>query len=369
MRSLAFDPDSPESKPQFAFEKLPIWLKPVFSKTDPNSIVLVGTPSGMGVTTVIIRVTDQHGAFALQSFQITVVPANQPPVANAGGGYVAQEAAPLVLDASGSFDPDLSDVLTFEWDLDYDGLSFDVEATGVQPSIAFADNFAARTIAVRVTDNLGAATIDTATLEITNVSPTIAISGGANVDEGTPYILSLGAVSDPGQDTVGQYIVDWGDGVVVPYSVDGNQQHVYRDDGPQSDKTITVSLVDEDGTHQNVATKTLTVRNVRPSDITVSNATLTGSSSNAVFAATVHFVDPGDADVWTAEIDYGDGQIEVKAAASDRNLALNHDYTALGDLYRPNYQLANNQRACINRTFSIKPIVNGGPRAMDPIAA
>ena len=47
---------------------------------------------------------------------------------------------------------------------------------------------------------------------VDNVAPTIAISGAANVDEGSAYSLTLGAVTDPGTDTVSSYIVHWGDG-------------------------------------------------------------------------------------------------------------------------------------------------------------
>ena len=37
---------------------------------------------------------------------------------------------------------------------------------------------------------------------VDNVAPTIAISGAASVNEGSPYSLTLGAVTDPGTDTV-----------------------------------------------------------------------------------------------------------------------------------------------------------------------
>src|SRR5205823_7347251 len=38
-------------------------------------------------------------------------------------------------------------------------------------------------------------------VSVDNVAPAIAISGNASVDEGSAYSLTLGAVSDPGQDT------------------------------------------------------------------------------------------------------------------------------------------------------------------------
>ena len=40
---------------------------------------------------------------------------------------------------------------------------------------------------------------------VDNVAPTIAISGAANVDEGSPYALDLGSVADPGSELCGSH--------------------------------------------------------------------------------------------------------------------------------------------------------------------
>ena len=57
---------------------------------------------------------------------------------------------------------------------------------------------------------------DSVAVSVNNVAPSIAISGVASVDEGSPYSLTLGAVSDPGADTVTSYVVHWGDGNTAP---------------------------------------------------------------------------------------------------------------------------------------------------------
>ena len=44
----------------------------------------------------------------------------------------------------------------------------------------------------------------TFTLTVANVAPSIGISGAASVNEGAPYSLTLGSVTDPGSDTVSQ---------------------------------------------------------------------------------------------------------------------------------------------------------------------
>ena len=62
-----------------------------------------------------------------------------------------------------------------------------------------------------------------------NVAPTIAISGAANVNEGSAYSLTLGAVTDPGTDTVTSYIVHWGDGNSDTYALGRRQDaHLRR---------------------------------------------------------------------------------------------------------------------------------------------
>src|SRR5207244_2755817 len=104
---------------------------------------------------------------------------------------------------------------------------------------------------------------------VNNVAPSVAISGAASVNEGSPYSLTLGAVTDPGQDTVTSWIVHWGDGNSDTYSSNGAKTHTYAD-GPAT-RAITVDLVDEDGTFLDRANAfSVTVNNVAPT-ATLSN--------------------------------------------------------------------------------------------------
>jgi hypothetical protein len=86
---------------------------------------------------------------------------------------------------------------------------------------------------------------------VNNVPPTIAISGAASIDKGVPYVLTLGAVSDPGTETVAKYVVNWGDGSSTTYTIGGDKSHVYAAGGVT--RAITVDLVDEDGSYANRA--------------------------------------------------------------------------------------------------------------------
>ena len=56
---------------------------------------------------------------------------------------------------------------------------------------------------------------------VDNVPPSIVLTGNASVNEGGSYSLTLGAISDPGPDTVTAYTVRWGDGATT--GPDGRQ--------------------------------------------------------------------------------------------------------------------------------------------------
>ena len=128
---------------------------------------------------------------------------------------------------------------------------------------------------------------------VDNVAPTIAISGATNVDEGSAYSLTLGAVTDPGTDTVNTWVVHWGDGNSDSYGTDGVKTHTYAD-GPNT-YNITVDLTDEDGTYLDRANAlSVTVDNVPPTaTFTASSPIDEGSSSTLSFTAAS---DPSAAD-------------------------------------------------------------------------
>ncbi len=183
---------------------------------------------------------------------VQTLEANTPPIADAGGVYSVQEGTQLQLDASGSSDAEDANIaLTFEWDLDYDGVNFDVDVQGELATTTFDDDFASRNIALRVTDSEGLATIDLTTLEVTNVN--VAFDAGANatlntIDVGA-FTRSNVSFADPGNDTWSG-TVDFGDGsgetALTIDSVNKNfdLNHSYTAAGTY---TVTVSLTDDDG--------------------------------------------------------------------------------------------------------------------------
>ncbi|MEC8374246.1 MAG: hypothetical protein VX078_05450, partial [Pseudomonadota bacterium] len=66
---------------------------------------------------------------------------------------------------------------------------------------------------------------------ISIVAPSIGLFGNNDVEQDQVYTLRLGNPSDPGDDTVTDFIVDWGDGTVETIKRPGDVTHVYATTG------------------------------------------------------------------------------------------------------------------------------------------
>ena len=177
---------------------------------------------------------------------------NQDPTADAGGPYDIAEGDPVTLDASLSKDLD-GDSLTYAWDIDGD-LAYDDE-TGISPNLTWEqlrdfgiDDDGAHTVSVRVDDGKGGFDTASATINVANTAPTLTVSGPASVDEDDVYTLNLSA-TDPGDDTIIGWTINWGDGTIDTVSDVPSATHVYTQSG--FTRNITVSATDEDGTWTN----------------------------------------------------------------------------------------------------------------------
>src|SRR6185437_11025558 len=101
-------------------------------------------------------------------------------------------------------------------------------------------------------------TASTFDVMVKNVVPSVDLTGPTVVNEGSSNTWHLGPVSDPGADTVTQYIINLGDGNTDTFTptqiamMSGDISHTYAD-GP-SNRTIAVDLVDDDGLHSSVDT-------------------------------------------------------------------------------------------------------------------
>ncbi|MBU1974216.1 MAG: lamin tail domain-containing protein, partial [Nanoarchaeota archaeon] len=95
---------------------------------------------------------------------------------------------PITLDGSDSFDT-ASGITAWQWDFDYDGETFDVDASGETVPYTCLDGDTTPTIALKVIDNIGLEDIDdTELVTINNVAPTAA-DNTIIIDEDTNHIF------------------------------------------------------------------------------------------------------------------------------------------------------------------------------------
>ena len=224
-------------------------------------------PDGPNSTTLGIKVTDSDGASDTDSEAVQVVAiANVAPSVTAAADQSSDEGESHSFSLGSFSDPGADNPwhVTVAWGDGSPVTTFDAATTGplgTKPH-TYVDGPNNYTVTVSVNDGTDT-TNNTFLVHVNNVNPTIAISGAANVNEGSVYTLTLGAVTDPGTDTVSSYVVHWGDGSSDTYTTNGAKTHTYAD-GPNN-YAAKVDLVDEDGTFTDRANAlSVHVDNVNP---------------------------------------------------------------------------------------------------------
>lgn len=257
---------------------------------------------------------------------------NQAPHAIAGGPYWIAEGQTVTLDASGSSDVEQSsDTLTYEWDLDNDGIFGEIgsgalrgDEIGVTPSFSAADLDGPGSIVVslKVTDSLGESDTDAATVNVSNVAPPLSLDDvTAIVEDGVATLT--GTITDPGTLDAFTLDVNWGD-LLSPNNVEqytfaasasGSQSftltHQYLDDNPTatpSDSYTILATVTDDDTGAGSASTTVTVANVAPQieSLTSSHLTACTSSADGLVTISGSYSDIGTQDMHTIDVDWGD---------------------------------------------------------------
>jgi uncharacterized delta-60 repeat protein len=184
-----------------------------------------------------------------------------------------------------------SDPTTSQWTINWgDGVQI-VSGNPSSVTHVYVDGDANYTISATIDTSTGTvAAGNTVDVTVHNVAPTLAISGAADVDEGSIYTLNLSS-SDPGSDTITSWTINWGDGTQVVTGNPTSATHTYIDgDAPY---IISATATDEDGTFSAGNTVAVTVHNVAP---TADDATfnLVENSPNGTVVGTVTATDPGD---------------------------------------------------------------------------
>lgn len=272
------------------------------------------TYAGAGTFTITLTVTDDAGATSPPATtSVTVSVGQQPPLASAGGPYSASVGVPIVLDGTGSQDPDGS-IVSYAWNFG-DGNS----GSGPSPTHAYstAGSF---TVTLTVTDNDNLADSATATVNVSDGSgmqPPVADAGGPYAGTtGFPIPFDGSGSSDPDGSIVS---LDWtfGDGG----SGSGLQpMHAYVAAGTY---VVTLTVTDDSGRSGSASTTATVTDPVNRAPLANAGGPYSAKPGEAVSFDGTGSSDP-DGNVLSWEWDFGDGNVGSGATPT-------HAYSMAGD--------------------------------------
>ena len=222
--------------------------------------------SNSGDYQVALRVTDDEGGTAVDVIDVRIL--NTGPIARIAGPETFPEGATRIYNAAGSDPGPAPPISNYEWDLHYDGETFDVEESGPDKgnvNVTF-DQVGLYRIAVRVYDSYGGGSRYDQTsypITVTNVLPTAVIDGPESFDEGQEVQFSAeGSAAVPG--TIWRYEWDWdyNGSTFNPHELSHvpTVSKTYMDDGAHQ---IAVRVVDDDETWA-VASMSIVVNDTAP---------------------------------------------------------------------------------------------------------
>ena len=240
--------------------------------------------------------------------------------ANANGPYTANEPnATITVSSAGSTPSNAAAIVSYDWDCDNNG-SYEINTTATTASCTFADS-GTYTVRLRVNDSAGQVGLASATVNITNLSPTItSFSVPATSNEGASINVTSAATDPAGALDPLTYTWTWGDG--SPSTTGANASHTFADNGIY---TVTLWVEDGDG---GLVTRSqgVTVANVAPTitSLTVPAASVPGVSVSVSATAT----DPGGgADPLTYTWVWGDGSPNGSGASTSHTYGVTASYT------------------------------------------
>jgi PKD repeat protein len=184
---------------------------------------------------------DENERLSDQAFTIATVVENLAPVADANGPYTIDEGTALILDGSGSYDPN-GDPLSFAWDLDNDG-EFD-DATVAKPSYTWMDN-GTYTVGLKVSDGLLEDTAK-ATVIVNDLGPTAAFTWSPEPQAEGAAVNFTDQSTSP-VDPIVSWAWNFGG---LGSSSDQHPSFTFNDNGIY---TVTLTVTDEDGSTDSVS--------------------------------------------------------------------------------------------------------------------
>lgn len=361
-----------------------------WNEVSPDNLPFSFIVPGRGFFHLVVRVSDMARNLAARDDRFFIEEeceqVNLSPIADADGPYSVDEGETVPLDGTGSYDPD-GDPLTYEWDLDNDGV---FETLGPIPvfSAAGRDGLDTQQIGLRVCDPSGDCDTATGVVTINNVAPVVVASSGSQDVQYSDFISAVTFnVTDVAADAMiasTSWSVDGGgftaglpdflaltnNGCIVS---DGTNSCTWTLEGiagvPQGEYTVRVTVEDDDG-GQTVADSTTTVLQEDATvtfdlDNEVAVQVDTPGGESGLFSLTVRVTetvpdlpdgtsDPGDvnlADVSMSLVPVGPGQ-----SASPSACTASIDGTGYESVLRVTCDFDNVR---VN-TYSVLVMVNGG---------
>ncbi len=194
-----------------------------------------------GADSFTYTVSDGNGGTATGTVSVTVNSTNEAPALTVDESAVTVDESETAANGGTYVDPD-GDSLTFSATV---GMVTDHgDGTWSWSYVTTDGPDESRVVTITADDGNGGVTTIEFDLTVNNVAPELTVTGSTSLLEGSTYQVSFSA-TDPGDDTITQWRVDWGDGVVDVLGGDATgHSHVYEDDGLYE---IKVTAVDEDG--------------------------------------------------------------------------------------------------------------------------
>ncbi len=165
-------------------------------------------------------------------------------------------------------------------------------------------------------------------VSVTNLPPTVCISGADSVSEGSTYTLNLSA-ADPGGDGPLTYCIQWGDGASQTlHDSPGSIGHIYADNSSYG-YSLQVTVTDAYGASA-YASRTVVVNDVAPTLGAGGPSTVPEGSS---YPLDLCWYDPG-ADTLTFGINWGDGS-DTQTVSGDVGRVYHRFNSAFGSRESP----------------------------------
>jgi VCBS repeat-containing protein len=260
-------------------------------------------PPDDGTYHAVFTVADDEGASG--STALLLLP-DTPPVAEAGSGYQVGEGGTVMLDGSGTHDAEQSaESLVYAWDLDGDGIYGETgtnaqrgDETGMYPTFSAAslDGPSTWTVRLRVTDDYGETSADTATVTILNVAP-VAVNDAYTLNEDTSLTVSAASLlandSDAGNDVL--TLISVANASHGTVAIDANGNLVFTPAlNFNGSASFDYTISDGDGGSA-TATVNLTIASVNDTPLATSATVTTLEDTAYIFAVSdFGFSDPND---------------------------------------------------------------------------